>query len=122
MTDRLGATTLVQRLTLLGIARLSEAERTPAHAGDITRVCAEEAAAVEGVIGTISEADVSRALNELDAEGHVETPGGGNRSPVGKGRPTYELAYTTTTLIERFEDDDRLQPVVENVAEQVSEA
>jgi len=120
MTDQLDATTLVQRLTLLGIARLSEAGRTPVHAGEITRVCAEEAAAVDGVVGTVSEADVTRALNELDAEGHVETTDADKRSPVGKGRPTYELAYGTTTLIEYFDDDDRLQPVVESLDDQVS--
>lgn len=120
MTDRLDATTLVQRLTLLGIARLSATEETPAHAGDIARICAEEAAAIDGVVGTVSEADVTRALNELDAEGHVETAETDERSPVGKGRPAYELTHATTTLVECFDDDDRLQPVVRSLDDRTS--
>ncbi|WP_251341229.1 hypothetical protein [Haloplanus halophilus] len=115
MSDRLDSTTLVQRLTLLGIARLSDAGETPAHAGEIARVCAEEATDVEDVVGSVSEADVTRALNELDAAEHVRTADDGERSPVGKGRPAYELAHETTTLVEAFGDDDRLRRVVERL-------
>jgi len=116
MSDRLDSTTLVQRLTLLGVAQLSESGETPAHAGKIARTCAEGATAVEGdVVGTVSEADVTRALNELDADGHVTTADAGERSPVGKGRPAYELAHATTTLIDAFDDDERLDAVVERL-------
>ncbi|GAB6862797.1 hypothetical protein ACFR97_10030 [Haloplanus litoreus] len=116
MSDRLDSTTLVQRLTLLGVAQLSDSGRTPAHAGEITRICAEEATAVDGdVVGTVSEADVTRALNELDADGHVMTADEGERSPVGKGRPAYELAHSATALVDAFDDDDRLQAVVDRL-------
>ena len=116
MSDRLDSTTLVQRLTLLGVAQLAESGETPAHAGEIARLCAEEATAVDGdVVGTVSEADVTRALNELDADGHVETAEAGERSPVGKGRPAYEPAHSTTALIETFGGDDRLAAVVDRL-------
>jgi hypothetical protein len=42
------------------------------------------------------------------------------QSPVGKGRPAYELTYATTTLIETLGDDDRLRTVVEQLADDVS--
>jgi predicted ArsR family transcriptional regulator len=116
MTDRLDSTTLSQRLTLLGVARLSADGDTPAHAGEIARICARQHEAIDGdVVGNVSEAEVTRALNELDADGIVETADAGERSPVGKGRPAYELRVDRTTLVEAFADDDRLDALLERL-------
>jgi hypothetical protein len=66
------------------------------------------------VVGTVSEADVTRALNELDDD-HLRTVEASERSPVGKGRPAYELTYATTALVESLGDDDRLRTVVDRL-------
>ena len=110
MTDgSLDSTTLVQRLTLIGVGSLSTRGETPAHAGRIARVCDEQAEVVDGdVVGSVSEAEVTRALNELDAAGLVATAETDDRSPVGKGRPAYDLDCDPETLVARFESDERL--------------
>jgi predicted ArsR family transcriptional regulator len=105
----LDSTTLVQRLTLIGVGSLSVRGETPAHAGRIARTCARQVDALDGdVVGTVSEAEVTRALNELDAAGLVDTADTDERSPVGKGRPAYDLNCDPETLVARFEADDRL--------------
>ncbi|WP_299334429.1 hypothetical protein [Haloplanus sp.] len=110
----LDSTTLVQRLTLIGVGSLSMRDETPAHAGRVARVCDEQADAVEAdVLGSVSEAEVTRALNELEAAGLVDTAETNDRSPVGKGRPAYHLDYDPATLVSRFESDDRLERVLD---------
>ncbi|WP_338741367.1 hypothetical protein [Haloplanus salilacus] len=112
----LDSTTLVQRLTLIGVGSLSTRGEAPAHAGRIARVCDEQAEAIDGdVVGSVSEAEVTRALNELDAAGLVDTAETDDRSPVGKGRPAYDLDCDPETLVERFESDDRLQQLLDRL-------
>jgi len=112
----LDSTTLVQRLTLIGVGSLSTRGETPAHAGRIARVCDEQAESIDvEVVGRVSEAEVTRALNELDAAGFVDTADAGERSPVGKGRPAYDLDCDPETLVERFESDDRLERVLDRL-------
>lgn len=112
----LDSTTLVQRLTLIGVGSLSARGETPAHAGRIARVCAEQAEAVDAdVVGRVSEAEVTRALNELDAAGLVATADADDRSPVGKGRPAYDLDCDPETLVERFESDDRIDGLLDRL-------
>ncbi|MFB6196101.1 MAG: hypothetical protein ABEI80_08005 [Haloplanus sp.] len=116
MDESLESTTLVQRLTLITVARLATADETPVHAGEIARACADHLDAVDAdVVGAVSEADISRALNELDAEGFVETTHPAGDSPVGKGRPTYEPTLDATTLADAFGDDDRLDRLVDRL-------
>jgi predicted ArsR family transcriptional regulator len=117
MTDSsLDSTTLVQRLTLIGVGSLSVRDETPAHAGRIVRTCAEQVEAIEGdVVGTVSETEVSRALNELDAAGLVDTADTDDRSPVGKGRPAYELSCEPQALVEQFESDDRIERLLDSL-------
>ncbi len=110
------ATPLAHRVVLLGIAELGGRDEVPAHAGEIVSVCIDNLADVEGeVIGTLSEADVARALNELEDAGLVERADVGDTSAVGKGRPAYVLPMRTETLCETLEDDDRLTTLVEQV-------
>jgi hypothetical protein len=110
------ATTLTHRVVLLGVAELGGRDEVPAHAGEIVSVCIDNLADVEGdVVGSLSEADVARALNELEDAGLVERGDVGDTSAVGKGRPAYVLPMGGDALCETFEDDDRLTTLVERV-------
>jgi hypothetical protein len=112
----LDSTTLTQRLALISVAKLSTAGDTPSHAGEVARTCSEYVGDVEGdVVGSVSEAAATRALNELEADGLVRMATDGSDSPVGKGRPEYEPAYDTETLTEAFDDDERLDQLLERV-------
>ena len=110
------STTLTHRVVLLGIAELSEGEEVPAHAGDVAGTCLDSINAVEGdVVGHLSEADVARALNELEDAGLVERADVGDTTAVGKGRPAYSLSMGAESLCESLADDERLGGLVERV-------
>ncbi|MFB6103088.1 MAG: hypothetical protein ABEJ73_11045 [Haloplanus sp.] len=115
--DSLGSTTLIQRLVLIGLSQLAAADETPVHAGEIARTCSQQTDAVDAdVVGSVSEAEATRALNDLEADGLVETTDSTNHSPVGKGRPRYEPAIDASALIEAFgDDDDRLDAVLDDL-------
>lgn len=109
-------TTLTHRVVLLGVAELSGQDGAPANAGEVVRTCTGSLADVEGdVVGTLSEADVARALNELEAADLVERAGVDDTSAVGKGRPAYVLPMGTESLCETLADDDRLTALVDHV-------
>jgi len=112
----LDSTTLTQRLTLITVARLAEADEAPAHAGEIARACSRQVDAVDAdIVGSVSEAATTRALNELEAEDLVRMATDGSDSPVGKGRPEYEPELDTSTLSDAFEDDERLEELLERL-------
>jgi hypothetical protein len=109
-------TTLTQRVVLLGVAELSGRDDVPAHAGEIVSVCIDRVDEVGGdVLGRVSEADVARALNQLEDADLVERAEVGDTSAVGKGRPAYVLPMGAEALCETFDDDDRLARVVDHV-------
>jgi hypothetical protein len=117
MTDTadIEGTSLTQRVVLLGLADLSAGGEVPAHAGEIRRACTERLDAVEGdVLGTLTEAEASRALNELDAAGLLAATRD-DTSVTGKGRPRYDLAVDREALLSGLGDDDRLTAFVEQV-------
>lgn len=110
------ATTLTHRVVLLGVAELRGRDDVPAHAGEVVSVCIDNLADVDGdVVGRLSEADVARALNELEDAGLVERADVGDTSAVGKGRPAYTLPMGTEALCEALADDDRLTALVDRV-------
>lgn len=119
MSDTAGVegTTLAHRVVLLGPAELDVADETPAHAVAVRRVCRDRLDAVEaGVVGTLTEAEVARSLNELESGGLV----GASRddtSPTGKGRPRYDLSPDRGALLDELADDDRVEPLVDAVGE-----
>jgi hypothetical protein len=109
----LSSTTLTQRLTLISVAHLATEGDTPAHAGEIARTCARHADSVDAdVVGSVSEAATTRALNELEAEDLVRMATDGSDSPVGKGRPEYEPGIDTSTLIAALEGDGRFDELL----------
>lgn len=113
----LSETTLAERMALLGVADLALAGATPAHSGDVRRTCIEHVAALDAeVVGRPSEADMMRALNRLAADGVVEEVPAGDASPVGKGRPGYDLQDTPEAVLSALAEDDRLAPLTERVS------
>jgi len=112
----LDSTTLTQRLTLISIARLAADGNTPAHAGEIARACSRHVDTVDAdVVGSVSEAATTRALNELEADDLVRMASDGSDSPVGKGRPEYEPGLDTSTLITALDDDDRFDALLDDL-------
>ena len=110
------STTLTHRVVLLGVAELSGRDNVPAHAGEVVSTCIDSIDDVEGdVLGRVSEADVARALNELEDAGLVERAEVGDTSAVGKGRPAYVLPMGTDELCVALADDTRLDTLVEHV-------
>lgn len=109
-------TTLAQRLVLLGVTHLEGTGETPAHTVDVIHACTDHLDAVDAdLFGELSEAEVSRALNRLEADGLLEKRDAGTPSAVGKGRPTYALGVDAEAVLAAFSDDDRLVRVVEHI-------
>jgi hypothetical protein len=110
------STTLTHRVVLLSVAELSGRDDVPAHAGEIVSTCIDSIDTVEGdVLGKLSEADVARALNQLEDTGLVERAEVGDTSAVGKGRPAYVLPMGGKTVCEALDEDDRLEALVGRV-------
>lgn len=106
---------LTHRVVLLGVLDLHASDATPAHAGEVRTLCSDVLESIDlDVIGTLAEAEVARALNELDAAGVLD----GSRddtSPTGKGRPTFGLAVDEAAVLDELGGDDRLAPFVSRV-------
>ena len=114
--EAIESTSLSQRVVLLGLVELSERGTTPVHSGDVKRACQRRLEEVEGdVVGELSEPDAIRALNELAGAGILSEAEVEDRSPVGKGRPTYALAADPEAVLDALAEDDRLTPLVEEI-------
>ena len=110
--EQLQALTLPQRVVLLSVATLETDGETPAHANVVTqqsRTFTEEL----DELGHLTEADVDRALNKLEADELVTVPSMDGTSPTGKGRPAYSLSVDADTVIDALAEDDRLAAVVD---------
>jgi DNA-binding HxlR family transcriptional regulator len=117
MTVDLHSRALSDRIVLLGLAVLSTAGQTPAHTGTVVRTCGEHADSIRAeTLGPISEAEVNRALNRLEADGHVRRVRVDDTSVVGKGRPQYALAGEPETVVEPLADDDEVGGLAAEVA------
>ena len=117
----LASASLAERVTLLGVTYLAGGDESPAHAGEIVGTCTWAFDDVDAeVLGTLSEADVSRALNQLEAAGIVEQALDDETSPIGKGRPRYSLAVDPEAVLDSYASDDRLAALVEYVREENS--
>ena len=108
---------LPQRVVLLGLAHFDRTDADPAHTGEIVRACAGPLEAADGrIVGRLGEAEVSRALNSLEAGGLVEMENTREASPVGKGRPAYRLALSPETVAAAAREDDEVAPLFERFA------
>jgi len=113
----LESTTLAQRLALLSLVDLGRGDGTPANALEIRDCCGDHVDEVATeVLGTPTEVDVARALNELATTG-VLSETKRDPSATGKGRPVYELAVEEDAVLDALAADDRVEAVVERVRE-----
>jgi predicted ArsR family transcriptional regulator len=106
-----------QRVVLLGLAHHARTDAEPAHTGEVVRACTGRIHGEEiDALGRVGEAEVSRALNRLEAEGLVEMEPSTEPSPVGKGRPAYSLAVDVEAVVAFASDDDAIAPLLERFA------
>jgi DNA-binding transcriptional ArsR family regulator len=116
MSHDIDGLSLAQRVVLLSVSHLDADGETPAHANEVTRIAAEYADALDqDTIGKVTEAEVDRALNALEAEGIVMVPELDDTSPIGKGRPAYELTDDDTAVLDALGEDDRLAALVAEI-------
>lgn len=109
MSEELETRALADCVVLLALAELSAGGHTPAHTGEVCRVCNETVEEVDGdVLGSVSEAEVNRALNRLEADGHVVAEPSDETSAVGKGRPQFVLDDDLPAVVDALSRDDRV--------------
>jgi DNA-binding transcriptional ArsR family regulator len=118
MTDDIETLSLSGQVVLLTVSHLSKRGETPAHTGEVIRTSGDLLDGVDlDALGSVSEAEVSRSLNRLEAAGLVAMADQDDSSPVGKGRPVYKLTVDVETVMTTLREDDTLAPVVEDVTE-----
>jgi len=117
MTADIVSRPLSDRVVLLCLADLGLSGSTPAHTGEVVRATKDCLEAVEAeTLGKLSEAEVNRALNRLEADGLVGMDDVGDRSPAGKGRPAYSLAVDPGTVADALAADDEVARLADRVA------
>lgn len=108
---------LPQRVVLLNVTHCVETGEGPVHTGEVTRTSRANAELLgDRAVGKLGEAEVSRALNRLEAEGLVTQESRGN-SPTGKGRPVYRPTVETETVEAACETDDPIAGMLETYRE-----
>lgn len=111
MTDRsaLEGTSLTERLVLNELAALERNGRTPVQAMDVLGRCRERLEQLDEVAGgRLTEGELVRACRTLRDRGVVSEIQPDATSPVGKGRPAYELDAETETVQSVVREDARL--------------
>lgn len=111
-TDDLAETTFPQRIVLLALAELTSRDETPANPVTVQDTATTRLDDADDVVSDLSEATVSRTLNELEADGLIDKHAA-DTSPVGKGRPQYSLSVDAATVVSAFRNDDRLATVAD---------
>ncbi|MEF8776956.1 MAG: hypothetical protein V5A43_10720 [Haloarculaceae archaeon] len=109
---------LPQRVVLLSLTHCVETDDDGSvHTGDVIRTARAHLDLLgDRAVGKLGEADVSRALNLLEAEGLV-TQESRHSSPTGKGRPVYRPTVDRETVAAVLETDDHVAPMLETFRE-----
>jgi hypothetical protein len=107
------STTFAQRIVLCCLVDCAEDDRTPIDSATIRETARKLLERTENApIGSVSEADVTRALNGLVNAELLEEQRPEDRSPVGKGRPRYKLSVDPERLRGELCDDDDVAPLL----------
>ncbi|MHB9288604.1 hypothetical protein ACKVMT_16355 [Halobacteriales archaeon Cl-PHB] len=108
---------LPQRVALLTVAHCARTQGGPVHTGQVVQACGTRMDALgEEALGRIGEAEVSRALNRLEADGYVQMEVK-DESATGKGRPVYSLTMDAETVVDAFRPDKQLNALIEAYAD-----
>ena len=119
MTDDIALRSLSDRVVLLCLVDFELSGAAPVHTGRVVRATKEHIDAVDTeTLGKLSEAEVSRALNRLDADGLVEIVESGDQSSTGKGRPEYAPAVESETVLGALAEDGQVGALADRVGEQ----
>lgn len=114
--DDLGSLEPVQRLVLLAVVEQEARGETPVRSFEVRRLCEERIGECDHAIGGVTRKQVVGALSELAVAGALSEQRN-PESPTGKGRPSYELAIPIEDVLESFEDDEYVAPLIEQVAD-----
>jgi hypothetical protein len=118
MSDQaeIDSVSLTEKVVFLGVVQLSDEEETPVDSSELTAICNDHCSELElDLLGHLTEVDVMRALSSLSASGFLTEAEVEERSPVGKGRPVYELDVEHEPLVEELAEDERVGPLVDRV-------
>jgi len=102
------STTFVQRIVLCCLTQRTESDRGPADAAELRTMAKDLLETAEDPpagIGSVSEGDIARALNGLAGDEFVEEIRPEDRSPVGKGRPKYDLDVDPDEIRAALDDE-----------------
>ena len=114
----LESTSLVEQFVLLGLVELSRLDQTPAQTHHLRKCCRSWADRTsDAIVGAPSEADVMRTLYRLESKELVAETDAGSTSPVGKGRPAYDLAVDPEEVLECARDSP-LEEICEELRDQ----
>lgn len=114
MSGDLESTSLAQRIVLCCLLEYEEAGETPVNTAVLREAATDGLETADtGAAGSLSEADVMRALNALSGTGLVEEQRPDARSPVGKGRPEYALSAETGRIRKELAADERVAPLLQ---------
>lgn len=104
MYAALDSTRPFEQFVLLSVAELAVADRTPAHSYDVTKTAKARLDDVErDTFGGVERQAVITTLGSLAEEGLLDKAE--TKSPIGKGRPAYELAVDAETVIAELAGD-----------------
>lgn len=104
---------LPERVALATLAHCVRRTEGRVHTGHVSRTCRthRDALGVEA-LGRLGEAEVSRALNRLEAEGLVESERQ-DTTPTGKGRPAYRPVPGVEDVLRASRADEQVRGLVE---------
>ena len=107
MSDRLDdSISPADRFVLSALATFERHDRTPVRTDEVRRLCRACTPSDElQIVGTVSEADVMRSLYHLETTSLVREVELDATSPVGKGRPAYDLRIDEAELVERTDTE-----------------
>lgn len=112
--DSLDGSTPFQRLVLLAVAELADQGDAPVHSYDVKKACDPYAEILDAdLVGGITRPAVIRALSSLVEAGLLEEST--VESPVGKGRPAYQLRVEPGSIFDSLAEDDIVGNLVESI-------
>ncbi len=106
---------LTERIVLLALADAAICGETPVASVDMRPRCQELIEDIDTeTISTPNESDIMRALSVLGAEPYVAERQS-ETSPVGKGRPQYDLTTEPESVLEALMQDEYFEAPVERI-------